>query len=181
MKQIIKIGNRTISQISQEDGIIEAISRIKTNDKLSFISENYKIGEKTVVYYFCNIFGQGEIGKNCIIASFVEIQDGVKLGNNCRIGSHSFLCSGVTLEDDVFLGSGIITINDRQPKSHNKDYRKVTTLIKKGASIGSGSVIMGGITIGENSMIGAKSLVLKDVPDGELWYGHPAVFIKKLC
>lgn len=180
MRRVVPIYNRTIDQLAQEEGVISVLRRLKCNDKLSFIGEQVKIGDKTLIYYFCNLFGKSEIGENCIIGSFVEIQGDVIVGNSCRIGSHSFLCSGVTLEDSVFLGSHVVTINDRLPKSHNNTYKQEKTVIKKGASIGSGSVLMCGITIGENSVIGAKSLVLKDIPPNEIWAGHPTKFIRKV-
>ncbi len=181
MKQKIPVPNRSVHQLIKEEGLIEAMTRLHCNEKLSFISPDYIIGENTQIYYFVNIFGKGRIGKNCIISSYTEIQNGVSIGNNCRVGSHSFLCSGVTLEDNSFLGSGIITINDHFPKPHNKNYKQLETVIKKGSSIGSGTVIMGNITIGENSVIGAKSLITKNIPDNEVWYGHPAKFVRKIC
>lgn len=180
MKQLIKIPNRSIAQLINEEGIIEALVRLKCNENLSFISEDYKIGDGTKVYHFANIFGKGSIGKNCIVASYVEIQDSVVVGNNCRVGSFSFLCSGVTLEDNIFLGSHTCFINDRNPVVHNKNYKQEKTVIKNGASIGSGTVLMCGVIIGENAVIGAGSLVLKDIPSGEVWAGSPARFIKKI-
>lgn len=163
MRRLVPIHNKTIEQMINKDGIIETLKKLRCNEKLSFIGENVKIGDKTVIYHFCNIFGNSKIGKNCIISSYVEIQGEVSVGNNCRIGSHSFLCSGVTLEDDVFLGSHIVTINDLMPKSHNSKYKKETTLIKKSASIGSGAVLLGGIEIGENAVVGAGAIVTESV------------------
>ena len=180
MKRIIQIPNRSISQMVDEYGVIGAMKKLGCNENLSFISDLYRIGEGTIIHKFCNLFGNSNIGKNCIISSFVEIQGGVIVGDNCRIGSFSFLCSGVELEENVFLGSHICTINDRHPKPHNKEYKQEKTLIKNGASIGSGSVLICGITIGENSMVGAGSLVLKDIPAHQLWYGSPAKFIKNI-
>jgi len=174
MKQFIQIRNRSISELTKEEGLVEALSRIHCNENLSFISSDYKIGDKTVIHKFVNIFGKGEIGRNCIISSFVEIQNSVKLGNNCRVGSHSFLCSGLELGDNVFLGSHFCSLNDRYPKSHNKEYKQEKTIIKNNVSIGSGTTLMCGISIGENSIIGAKSLVLENIPD-RLKFHHKLV------
>ena len=180
MKQIIEVKNKSIDELIDEDGIINAIKKLKCNERLSFICPDFIIGEGTVIYYFCNLFGKSKIGKNCIISSYTEIQDDVVIGDGCRIGSHSFLCSGVVLEENVFLGSGVITINDRVPKPHNKNYIKTKTLIRKNASIGSGSTLMCGIEIGENALVGCGSVVTKCVPDNEIWCGNPAKFIKKI-
>ena len=117
-----------------------------------------------------------------MIGTFVEIQKGVKVGKRCRIQSHSFICEGVTLEDDVFIGHGVMFINDKNPSSANarkKSYKLLPVLIKKGASIGSGAIIMGGVTIGRNSLIGAGSVVTKDVEDNSIAKGVPARFYKK--
>lgn len=180
MKQIIEVKNKSIGELIDEDGIINAIKKIKCNERFSFISPDFIIGEGTVIYYFCNLFGKSKIGKNCIISSYTEIQGGVKLGDGSRVGSHSFLCSGLEIGNNVFLGSYFCSINDRHPKSHNANYLQEKTIIKNNVSIGSSVTVMCGVTIGESSIVGAGSLVLKDVPDGEIWLGQPARFIKKI-
>lgn len=179
MRQTVEIKNRTLAELTVAEGVIETLRRLKCDERLSFISPEYIIGKGTVVYCFVNVFGKGRIGENCIIASYTEIQGGVNVGDNCRIGSHCFLCSGVTLEDDVFLGSGVITINDKNPRPHNKEYKQEKTVIKKGASIGSGSVLMCGIEVGENAVVGAGSVVTKSIPAGQTWCGNPARPLKR--
>ena len=142
----------------------------------SIVKES-KIGEGTKIWEFCNIYGC-EIGKNCMIGSYVEIQPDVKIGNNVKIQSHSFLCSLVTIEEDVFIGHGVMTVNDIKPPSGDSSKWK-PTLIKKGASIGSNATLMP-VVIGENSVIGAGSVVTKDVPDNCIVAGNPAKVIKRL-
>lgn len=139
-----------------------------------------RIGKNTQVFHFVNLYGC-EIGANCLIGSFVEIQKGAKIGNNCRIQSHSFICGGVTLEDEVFIGHGVIFVNDKYPsvkKAIDKTWNMQKVLVKKGASIGSGAVILGGITIGENALIGAGSVVTKDVSANAVVIGNPAKKIR---
>jgi acetyltransferase-like isoleucine patch superfamily enzyme len=134
---------------------------------------------------FTNLYGC-EIGDDVKIGTFVEIQKGVKIGNRCKISSHTFICEGVTLEDDVFVGHNVTFINDRHPRATNgngrlqtdADWVCIRTLIKRGASIGSGTTLLCGITIGENAMIGAGSVVTKDVPPGAVMAGNPAKMIR---
>lgn len=128
-----------------------------------------------------NIYGC-TIGENVTIGPFVEIQKGVKIGKNVKIQSHTFICTGVTIEDNCFIGHNVIFINDKYPASVNPDgsmqkegdWKLIPTLVKKGASLGSGSIILCGVTIGENSIIGAGSVVTKDVPPNTIWAGVPA-------
>lgn len=141
-----------------------------------------KVGENVKIFDFVNLY-ECEIGDETMIAAFVEIQKGVKVGKRCRIQSHSFICEEVTLEDDVFIGHGVMFINDKNPSSlsaRKKLYKLLPVLVKKGASIGSGAIIMGGVTIGENSLIGAGSVVTKDVEDNTIVMGIPAKFYKKI-
>lgn len=140
-----------------------------------------KIGENTKVWHFVNMY-ECEVGDNCNIGSYVEIQSNVKVGNNIIISSHSIICSLVTIEDDVFVGHGVMTINDIFPPSRkrtgtSKYWKK--TLIKKGAVIGNNATLMP-VTIGENSVIGAGSVVTQDIPPNEVWAGNPAKYIKKV-
>ena len=144
------------------------------------IIKNCKIGEGTRIWNFVNIY-ECEIGNNCNICSYVEIQKAVKIGNNVTISSHSFICSLVTIEDDVFVGHGVVTINDIYPPSKKrtgseKEWKK--TLIKKGAIIGSNATLFP-VVIGKNSVIGAGAVVTKDVPDNCVVVGNPARIIKK--
>jgi acetyltransferase-like isoleucine patch superfamily enzyme len=122
------------------------------------------------------------------IGAFVEIQKGVKVGNRCKISSHSFLCEGVRLEDEVFIGHNVTFINDRYPRATaaggslqtEKDWKCVPTLIKRGASIGSSVTILCGITVGERAVVGAGSVVTKDVPSDAVVAGNPARILKTL-
>ena len=139
-----------------------------------------KIGKGTKIWNFVNMYGC-EIGENCSIGCFVEIQKDVKIGNNVTISSHSLICSLVTVEDDVFIGHGVMTINDINPPSKRrtgttKEWKK--TLIKKGAVIGSNATLFP-VVIGENAVVGAGSVVTKDVPANAVVVGNPAKIIKK--
>ena len=144
-----------------------------------YVIENAEIGKNTIIRDFVNIFGC-KIGNNCKIATFVEIQKGVTIGNRCKIEPFSFLPEGVTLEDDVFIGPSVVFTNDKTPIANDPNWKPVSTLVKKGASIGARSVIVCGVTIGEGSLVGAGSVVTKDVPPHTLVYGVPAKPIKKM-
>ena len=149
------------------------------------IAPDVKLGKSVYIREFTNLYGC-EIGDDVKIGTFVEIQKGVKIGNRCKISSHTFICEGVTLEDDVFVGHNVTFINDRHPRATNgngrlqtdADWVCIRTLIKRGASIGSGTTLLCGITIGENAMIGAGSVVTKDVPPGAVMAGNPAKMIR---
>lgn len=151
------------------------------------IAPDVKIGKNTKIYAFVNLYGC-EIGDDVKIGTFVEMQKGVKVGNRCKISSHSFLCEGVTLEDEVFLGHNVTFINDVYPRAvtdegqlqSEKDWVCVPTLVKKGASIGSSATLLCGITVGEGAMIGAGSVVTKDVPAHSLVAGNPAKVLRML-
>ncbi|MFZ5519248.1 MAG: acyltransferase [Candidatus Zhuqueibacterota bacterium] len=149
------------------------------------IADDVKLGNNVKIYDFVNLYGC-EIGDNTKIGAFVEIQKGVKIGNNCKISSHTFICEGVTIEDNVFIGHNVTFINDLYPRATSEmgelqteaDWVCIPTLIKKGASIGSSSTLLCGITVGENAMVGAGSVVTKDVADGIVVVGNPARVIK---
>lgn len=138
------------------------------------------IGKDTNIWQFCVIFPEAKIGDNCNICANVLIENDVTVGNNVTVKSGVQLWDGVTVEDNVFIGPNVTFTNDLFPRSkvHPKEYLK--TIIKKGASIGANSTIVCGHTIGENAMIGAGSVVTKDVPAGEVWYGNPARYVKKI-
>ena len=138
------------------------------------------IPETTNVWQFCVVLPKAKIGENCNICSHCLIENDVKIGNNVTVKSGVQLWDGITLEDNVFVGANVTFTNDKYPRSKSADWQCLTTIVKKGASIGAGSTILCGITIGENAMIGAGSVVTKDVPAGELWLGNPAKFVRRV-
>ena len=138
-----------------------------------------KIGKLTKVWQYVVILADAEIGENCNICSHCYIENDVKIGNNVTLKCGVYLWDGITLEDNVFIGPNVTFTNDKYPKS-KQPFQLQRTVVKRNASVGAGAVILGGITIGENSMIGAGSVVTKNVLDNELWFGNPAKFIKKL-
>jgi len=149
------------------------------------IAPDVKLGKNVKVYDFVNLYGC-EIGDNTKIGTFVEIQKGAKIGKNCKISSHTFICEGVTIEDNVFVGHNVTFINDIYPRSTDdsgklqdeKDWKCIPTLIKKGASIGSSATILCGVTIGKKAVIGAGSVVTKDVAPETIVAGNPAKPLK---
>ena len=152
------------------------------------IAPNVKLGKGVRTFGFVNIYGC-EIGDDVKIGTFVEIQKGVKIGSRCKISSHSFICEGVTIEDEVFIGHNVTFTNDLYPRATNsegllktdEEWTCVPTLIKRGASIGSSATLLCGITVGENAIIGAGSVVTRDVPDNTVVAGNPAKILKKLA
>lgn len=136
------------------------------------------IPESTNVWQFCVIFPKAKIGENCNICANVLIENNVEVGDNVTIKSGVQLWDGITVEDNVFIGPNATFTNDLFPRSKNPNWELKETIIKRGASIGANATILCGITIGENAMIGAGSVVTKDVPSGEVWAGNPARFIK---
>jgi acetyltransferase-like isoleucine patch superfamily enzyme len=151
------------------------------------IAPDVKLGKDVRIFAFTNLYGC-EIGDEVKIGTFVEIQKGAKVGNRCKISSHTFICEGVTLEDEVFIGHNVVFTNDLYPRATGdngqlqteSDWTCIPTLVRRGASIGSGAVLLCGITIGENAMIGAGSVVTKDVPPNTIVAGNPARIIKSL-
>ena len=148
------------------------------------IAEDVELAPDVVVFHpdLVNLYGC-RIGGGTKIGSFVEIQRGAAIGTNCKISSHSFICEGVTIEDGVFVGHGVMFINDIYPRATTggalqteADWKVVPTRVKKGASIGSGAVILAGVTIGEGAMVGAGAVVTKDVPPHTVAKGIPARF-----
>lgn len=138
------------------------------------------IGENTNIWQFCVVFPEAKIGTGCNICANVLIENEVVVGNDVTVKSGVQLWDGVTLEDNVFVGPNVTFTNDLFPRSKNPDWKLSKTVVKKGASIGANATILCGITIGENAMIGAGSVVTKDVPAGEVWVGNPAKFFRKI-
>jgi len=132
-----------------------------------------KIGKNTKIWDDKGLWGEYEIGDNCVIGKFVEIGNTVKIGNNCKVEAFAFIPPGVTIEDDVFVGPHVCFTNDKKPKAVGQ-WNLAQTLVKKGAAIGANSTIVCGITIGENALVGAGSVVTKDVPKGATVMGNPA-------
>lgn len=134
------------------------------------------MGKNVRIYDYANLY-ECEIGDETQIGAFVEIQKGVKVGRRCRVQSHSFLCEGVTIEDDVFIGHGVMFVNDNNPtveKTRNKTWTLEKVLVKRGAVIGSNATILGGIVIGKSAIVGAGAVVTKDVPAKTTVAGNPA-------
>ena len=150
------------------------------------ISPDVKLGRDVRIYAFVNLYGC-EIGDESRIGTFVEIQKGAHIGKRVKISSHTFICEGVTIEDEVFVGHGVMFINDKYPRSTNPDgssqteadWSLVPTLVKRRVSIGSNATILCGVTIGEGSVIGAGSVVTKDVPPKTIVAGNPARILRK--
>jgi acetyltransferase-like isoleucine patch superfamily enzyme len=146
---------------------------------------NVKLGKNVKLSKFINLYGC-EIGDGTKIGAFVEIQKNAFVGKNCKVSSHTFVCEGVTLEDNVFIGHGVTFINDTYPRSTNSDgsmqteadWKVESTRIKKGASVGSGATILAKVTVGENAIVGAGSVVTRDVPDNAIVAGNPAKVLR---
>jgi len=155
--------------------------------KFQQITADVKLGNNVRIFDFVNLYGC-EIGDNSKVGAFVEIQKGVKVGKNVKISTHTFICEGVTIEDNVFVGHNVSFINDKYPRSTNPggalqteaDWKVVPTVIKQGASIGTSSTILCGVTVGENSIVGAGSVVTKDIPPNVIAVGVPARVRKHL-
>jgi acetyltransferase-like isoleucine patch superfamily enzyme len=149
------------------------------------IAPDVKLGRDVRIHGFVNLYGC-EIGDETKIGTFVEIQKGALIGSRCKISSHTFICEGVTIESEVFIGHGVTFTNDRHPRATNADGTLQTdadwscqrTVVKKGATIGSGVTLLGGITVGENALVGAGSVVTRDVPPGVTVAGNPAKPLK---
>ena len=145
------------------------------------VASDVKLGKNVKLYKFVNLYGC-EVGDNTKVGTFVEIQKNAKVGDNCKISSHTFICEGVTIEDDVFIGHGVTFINDSYPRATTDDgtlqteadWKVEVTVVKKGASIGSGATILSNVTIGEYAIVGAGSVVTKDVPARTIVAGNPA-------
>ena len=151
------------------------------------ISPDVVLGKNVILNDFINLYGC-KIGDNTKIGPFVEVQKNATIGARCKISSHTFICEGVTIEDEVFVGHGVMFINDKYPKAATdsgtlqteKDWEVVPTVIKKRASIGSNATLLCGITVGSGSIIGAGSVVINDIPDNIIVAGNPAKIIRKI-
>jgi acetyltransferase-like isoleucine patch superfamily enzyme len=150
------------------------------------IAKDVKLGRDVRLAEFINLYGC-EIGDECRIGAFVEIQKNARIGRHCKISSHSFICEGVTIEDDVFIGHHVVFINDTYPRAtiggklQSEDNWKVQpTRVRRGASVGSGATILANVTIGENALVGAGSVVTRNVPPGSIVAGNPARVLRYL-
>ena len=151
------------------------------------IAPDVKLGANVKLSQFINLYGC-RIGDNTKIGAFVEIQKNASIGNNCKISSHTFICEGVTVEDNVFVGHGVVFINDSYPRATaadgalqiESDWKVEPTVVRKGASIGSGATVLSKVTIGENAIVGAGSVVTKDVPSNTIVAGNPARVLRTI-
>ena len=161
-------------------------SRMNDNATIC-IAPDVKLGRDVKIFSFVNLYGC-EIGDETKIGAFVEIQKGVRVGQRVKVSSHTFICEGVTIEDEVFIGHGVMFINDKYPRASNQegslqtegDWELFPTLVKRRASIGSNATILCGLNIGEGAVIGAGSVVTKDVPPFTIVAGNPARVIRKI-
>jgi len=156
-------------------------------ESYSRIAPDVRLGKDVKIFGFVNMYGC-EVGDGSKIGAFVEVQKNAKIGKNVKVSSHTFICEGVTIEDDVFVGHNVSFINDKYPRSTasdghlqtEADWKVVPTLVKRGASIGTSSTILCGVTIGENAIVGAGSVVTKDVAPNTVVAGVPARVIRKV-
>jgi len=156
------------------------------SNQTAIIADDVILGENVKIYHFANLYGC-QIGSGTQIGTFVEVQKNSSIGQRCKVSSHSFICEGVTIEDEVFVGHGVIFTNDLLPRAtcpdgqlqKENDWTCIPTVIKKGASIGSNATILCGITVGEGAIIGAGSVVTKDVPSGAVVAGNPARVLRR--
>lgn len=142
--------------------------------------QNTHVPESTNIWQYCVVLPGARIGENCNICSHCFIENSVVIGNCVTVKCGVCIWDGVTLEDHVFVGANVSFTNDRYPHAKNADWKLEPTIVKRGASIGAGSTILCGVTIGEGAMIGIGSVVTKDVPAGEVWVGNPARFLKRI-
>jgi acetyltransferase-like isoleucine patch superfamily enzyme len=164
--------------VRKGDGEVESYTRI---------APDVKLGKDVKVFAFVNLYGC-TIGDRTKVGTFVEVQKNAVIGSDCKISSHTFICEGIHIGDGVFVGHNVTFTNDRYPRAVNldgsmqteKDWEVIPTYVEDGASIGSSAIVLCGVTIGKNAMVGAGSVVTKSIPPGELWAGNPARFIRKV-
>ena len=150
------------------------------------IAPDVKLGKNVKIYHFVNLYGC-HIGNDTQIGTFVEIQKNATIGNRCKISSHTFICEGVTIEDEVFIGHGVMFINDPNPEATNPDgsmekdgdWKCLPTIVKKGASIGSNATLLSGITVGKGALVGAGAVVTQNVPSNTVVAGNPARYLRE--
>jgi acetyltransferase-like isoleucine patch superfamily enzyme len=155
--------------------------------RFACVSEDVQLGERVRLSPFVNLYGC-QIGDESRLGAFVEVQRDATIGRRCKISSHTFICSGVTIEDEVFVGHGVVFINDRTPRATaangapqtEADWRMEATVVHRGASIGSGCVILCGVQIGARAMVGAGAVVTRDVPEGAVVVGNPARVLRTI-
>jgi acetyltransferase-like isoleucine patch superfamily enzyme len=158
-----------------------------SNHEFCSIAPSVKLGEAVKLSKFINLYGC-TIGDETKIGAFVEIQKNASVGRRCKISSHTFVCEGVTIEDNVFIGHSVTFVNDSYPRAttlegelqNESDWKVETTVVKRGASIGSGATILANLTIGENAIVGAGSVVTRDVPPNTIVAGNPAKVLRKI-
>jgi acetyltransferase-like isoleucine patch superfamily enzyme len=175
------ISGRASSLLNLPASTKRARSTISMPGQFCVIAPDVKLGRDVIIHNFVNLYGC-EIGDGTRIGSFVEIQKGAFVGRNCKVSSHSFICEGVTIKDEVFIGHSVIFINDKYPRAttadgsmqSEDDWKVVTTIVERGASVGSGATILCGVTIGEYAVVGAGAVVTKDVPARTSVAGNPA-------
>lgn len=151
------------------------------------IAPDVKLGRGVKLSQFINLYGC-QIGDETKIGAFVEIQKNASVGDRCKISSHTFICEGVTIEDNVFIGHGVTFVNDSYPRATapdgglqtEKDWKVETTVVKRGASIGSGATILSNLVIGENAIVGAGSVVTRDIPPNSIVAGNPAKILRSI-
>lgn len=142
--------------------------------------QSSNIGDGSFIWQFCVILKNAQIGENCNINCNVFIENEVIIGDNVTIKPGVQIWDGITLEDSVFIGPNVTFTNDLFPRSKNTDYDMKKILVQRGASIGANATILGGVTIGENALVGAGSVVTKNIPANEIWVGNPAKFLKNI-
>ncbi len=166
---------------SRESSISSAVADGPVNDAPFRLAEDVRFGDDVVVHSFTNLYGC-RIGDRTRIGPFVEIQRGASVGAGCKIQSHVFVCEGVSIEDEVFVGHGVLFLNDKTPRATTPggdlkgdgDWTLLRTTVERGASLGSGAIILGGVRVGAGALVGAGAVVTRDVSPGETVVGHPA-------